>query len=601
MKLLLKILIPIATVLVVSLLLARTLLSVSLQRLIIGERVAEFAAVADGQAPGIFSAAAADAETAFGPLALHVLQEHPAAKLRVWDPSAAKPVYQRGDFASEDRPSGLEGAFAGGMFGEIEADPSGADGSRLVDMFVPIRDREAVVRYVVEICLPFEAISSALDSIAALISFFLASAGLLILAVIFVVNHFFISRPVAYLTRAIQRVADEDLEQPIRLLTPDEFGVLAHEAETMRLRLRAAFIRVRQEEDRYRRIVELSPDAIAVHQDGKFVFANAVMARLLKAGSPAKIVGKPIFEILHPDFHEIVRERVRREMELGEVAPPLEEKFIRFDGSVVDVEAAGTPIVYDGKPAAQIAARDITERKRGEARVRELDELKNAFVRIVAHQLRTPLSGIRWNLEALLLDSIGKLTKAQKDFVRVTYEADVEVIRRIQDMLVALDIEEGRSEVRKNDTALDSLLSGVVEKWKKLAALKKVRMAWKRPAKALPPIKADAEKMREVFEKIIENAVAYTPAGGSVSLDLRTDGAGIRFTCADTGAGIPAVEQGRVFTRFFRGSNASVLKTDASGLGLFIAQHLVSAHGGKIEFVSEEGKGSTFSFAIPTA
>src|SRR3954469_24043945 len=127
-----------------------------------------------------------------------------------------------------------------------------------------------------------------------------------------------------------------------------------------------------ESERRYRDFVDLSPDAILVHADGRFVFANASAARLLGADAPSDLIGKPYLEVVHPDYRRVVEQRVRAEEE-GTAAPLLEQRFVRLDGRVIDVEVAGIPIAYGEKPGGQIVVRDITDRKRAESRLQEAE------------------------------------------------------------------------------------------------------------------------------------------------------------------------------------------------------------------------------------
>jgi PAS domain S-box-containing protein len=131
---------------------------------------------------------------------------------------------------------------------------------------------------------------------------------------------------------------------------------------------------LRASEARYRALVESSPDGIGIHQDGRIVFVNPAGARLLGAQNPDELVGKPIEDIIHPDYREVVRERIRRSLAEGQPAPPLMEKFIRLDGSTIDVEVTAVPIIWEGRPAMQVVFRDITERKRMEEELKASEE-----------------------------------------------------------------------------------------------------------------------------------------------------------------------------------------------------------------------------------
>ncbi len=122
--------------------------------------------------------------------------------------------------------------------------------------------------------------------------------------------------------------------------------------------------KIRESEERYRRLIEMSPDAIAVHCNGKVVFANSATMRLLGANTLDQVIGKPLQEIVHPDYWQVVEERVRQMTEEHKEGPLLEEKFVRLDGTPVDVEVAAIPFTFQGEPAVQVVVRDITERKR---------------------------------------------------------------------------------------------------------------------------------------------------------------------------------------------------------------------------------------------
>lgn len=131
---------------------------------------------------------------------------------------------------------------------------------------------------------------------------------------------------------------------------------------------------LRKSEERYRQLIEFLPDVFLVHCEGRIVFINKAAEKLLGASSSEELIGKPVMDIVHPEYHEIVKKRIYQIQEKGEIVPLIEEKFIRLDGSVVDVEISGSSVNFQGKPAVQVVVRDITKKKKVETELRESEE-----------------------------------------------------------------------------------------------------------------------------------------------------------------------------------------------------------------------------------
>lgn len=233
-------------------------------------------------------------------------------------------------------------------------------------------------------------------------------------------------------------------------------------------------------------------------------------------------------------------------------------------------------------------------------RKEELEDFKSRFLELITHQLQTPLTSIRWNLEALVSEELGALNQKQKEVLAVTDKNYEGILSMIGDWVEALDVERGF--LRMNMEALDTerYIDLVVEDHHHQADLKKIKVS-KKVSKGLPMVRADKAKLLFVLKKLLHNALTYTREGGSVEIRARKTGDFVRFEVQDSGVGIPYEEQQSIFNKFFRASNATLIEPNASGVGLFVTKTLVEAFGGQITFNSEEGEGTTFIFTVPIA
>lgn len=239
-----------------------------------------------------------------------------------------------------------------------------------------------------------------------------------------------------------------------------------------------------------------------------------------------------------------------------------------------------------------IILHDITKEK-------TIERIKTEFVSLSAHQLRTPLSAIKWTLRMLLDGDLGKLTKEQSEFLEKTYKSNERMIELINDLLNVTRIEEGRYIYQRIFCDFVEIVQSVIDSYKREIEKKNIKFEFKEPEKQLPRILMDEEKIKLVIENLLDNAIRYTFPGGKVTISIELLENEIEFKIEDAGMGISKDEQPRVFTKFFRGANAIRMETEGSGLGLFVTKNIVEAHGGRIWFEAEERKGSTFYFTLP--
>ncbi|OGI72757.1 hypothetical protein A3G48_04035 [Candidatus Nomurabacteria bacterium RIFCSPLOWO2_12_FULL_40_42] len=249
----------------------------------------------------------------------------------------------------------------------------------------------------------------------------------------------------------------------------------------------------------------------------------------------------------------------------------------------------------------QIKEGEVKNLKLAEANKKliELDQQKSDFLSIAAHQLRTPLSGIKWTLSMLLSGDLGTLNDDQKTFLMKSYESNNRMVTLVNDMLVADRIQLGKVQYGFKYINLIDLMDNILFEINPVASRRNISIKYKNRFADLPHVYTDPETMRVVLQNLLENAIKYTIEGGKIEIDVSRKGEYLLVSISDNGIGIPEDQVKNVFTRFFRASNAVKKETDGSGLGLYITKTMVEKNGGKIWFNTVLNKGTNFYFTVP--
>ena len=232
---------------------------------------------------------------------------------------------------------------------------------------------------------------------------------------------------------------------------------------------------------------------------------------------------------------------------------------------------------------------DVTKEK-------EVDRMKTEFISITSHQLRTPLSSMKWFLEMLINKDAGELPQKAQGIVNDIYNSNERIITLVNDLLDVSRIEAGKMQNEPTPTNLIEFFKSMLPEAEQQFKKRGQTFEFRRPD-TLPRVMADPKLVWQVVGNLLSNASKYTPEGGKISLDLSFRDDAALLTVADNGYGIPEFQQHRIFEKFFRADNTA--KMEGTGLGMHIAQQITEAMGGKLWFESTEGKGTAFYLSLP--
>jgi len=352
-----------------------------------------------------------------------------------------------------------------------------------------------------------------------------------------------------------------------------------------------------EEKDKTRSTIEALPDGLIMFDKNfKITLLNREMEKLFK-------IKKEDFEnknlaSIHPrtaiqGILDLARQKIK-----GEKKVFLKEINLKDQENPLTIQTSVVPVLdkHGNRFGTMQIFHDISREK-------AVDTVKSEFISIAAHQLRTPLSGLKWLLYMIINDDMGEVSQKIKDNLKKGYETNERMIGLVNDLLNISRIEEGRfgynfkKENFKN--IMDEIVSEVMEN--SLIKEKQIAIVIEGPKNKLPTIRIDRGRIGMAFHNLIDNAIKYSPSKSKISIKIERKERNVLISIQDRGIGIPKSEQIRAFSKFFRGSNVLKMETSGSGLGLFITRNIILAHGGNIWFNSKEAEGTTFFITLPFA
>jgi two-component system phosphate regulon sensor histidine kinase PhoR len=421
-----------------------------------------------------------------------------------------------------------------------------------------------------------------------------------------------ITRPLRQMAGFAQAVAQGELSHRLPIRSDDELGDLAAALNTMTTELRETLHRLETEGRRVRTIMEsMAEGLLVIDGRGRISLVNPAAEAMLGLKRDAALGQTPLEAVRSHDLDELLKAAPSQE---GGASAEITLAYPRrriLAGTAVAIRDAGGAM-----QGTVLVFRDITRLKR-------LEEARMEFVVNVSHELRTPLTAIRGYAETLLDDGLKDREEARK-FLEIIHRHAERLGRLLNDLLDLSNIELDRTPLSIRPLGVAEAVRQAVAMLAPQAERKAVRLATEFPD-ALSPVLADRDRLLQILVNLIDNAVKYTPEGGSVTVTARQvnlstgqivdpgrrigeltprpidHGDLVEITVEDTGIGIPAKDLPRITERFYRVDKARSRDLGGTGLGLAIVKHLVQAHHGTLAIESEPGKGTRVRVVLPSA
>ncbi|WP_273222970.1 sensor histidine kinase [Geosporobacter ferrireducens] len=372
-----------------------------------------------------------------------------------------------------------------------------------------------------------------------------------------------------------------------------------------------------ESEQRYRSLIDLSPDMITIEQDHKIVFANPAAASMLGIHSVEELLGKPPETLLSIiDGH---RDRLIQQFEkiyTRNVSPSFEEfRFVRHDQEILDIEMASIPFIFGEKPAVQHICRDISVRKKAEEErkeaavnlkllqeAREYDRLKTEFFSNISHEFKTPLNVILGTLQLYDLHLQGTTLPAELypiiRYKKILKQNCYRLLRLINNLLDITKIDSGYFQIQHRNCDMVSLVKEITLSVADYVHNKALSITFNSNTDQ-KHMACDPDKFERILLNLLSNAIKFTNMEGSISVNFIDYGKRVEIVVKDTGIGIPIDKQEVIFERFRQVDPLLTRNHEGSGIGLALVKSLVEMHLGTIRLQSEVEKGSTFIIDLP--
>jgi len=360
---------------------------------------------------------------------------------------------------------------------------------------------------------------------------------------------------------------------------------------------------LQESEERYRLLVEFSPNAIAVYSDGVFVFVNPAAVKLFGAQDESQLIGKLFLDVVHPQSKEFVAQRMHIGLKEGNPLPVAEEKLIKIDGSVIDVEVSEIPFVFGAKSAMQAIMHDITQRKLLQNQLMQTQKVQSigTLAGGIAHDFNNILGII------LAFTSVLERSKADEEKILKSTTAITQAVGRGAALVRQILTFARQTGISMKPLSIPGLVRELVPMLKE--TFPKLIEFQTDVEKDIPFINADHAQMHQVLLNLCVNARDAMPKGGTISIEVKKVASEtllkqfpkadkcryISINVSDTGIGMDEATSSRIFDPFFTTKE----QDKGTGLGLSVVYGVIQEHHGFISVESKVGEGTTFHLYLP--
>lgn len=449
------------------------------------------------------------------------------------------------------------------------------------------------------------------------------STTIMLVAIYAVISEFWIVLSDKFLIKVLSNIADSPISTILKVSAIKGSIYVILSSTLLYLFILKSMIKIKGlrselqvSEERYCTLIKLLPDAVTIIKDDKYIFTNNAGAKLFGFNKPEQISGVPIKNLVHPEYHKMVEERIQSAQHKKIKLPLVEQKYNRTDGTTVDVEITSCMINYNGQPSTLSVVRDITERKKIEKVLKktleentllldkmiELDKIKTEFFSNISHEFKTPLNiifGIVQLLNTYTNDNEINLTPSKlSKYTGLMKQNCYRLLRLINNLIDITKIDSGFLEMNCKNHNIISVIENISLSVAEFAKNKGISLIFDTEVEE-KIMACDTDKIERIILNLLSNSIKFTKPGGNIYINIYDNKDSIAISIKDTGIGIPEDKLKIIFERFIQVDSSLQRENEGSGIGLALVKSLVSKHGGQISVESKEDLGTEFIINFP--